>query len=651
MDSLPDYPVDRFSGRGIVIVAGGKYLEPALVMIKMLRRLGCILRIQVWHLGQHEMNAAHRALLQPYDVETRNFEDFVEAEALKPIAANVGLSLFQLKPLALLHSDLQEILLLDSDNCPIRDPSYLFDDSEFQRVGTAFWPDFWKTSAQNPIWKIVENFNPAVKDAGWEQESGQLLLKKSMAWQAINLAVHLNSDFYMKLLNGDKDTFRFSWLAAGTPFIMVPTWPTPVGTLKELHSTEVGFCGHTMLQHDFSGEALFVHHNQLKSGLLREGTNFHFAKSPISGNSPAKAVPVVGLQLPNQTVLSCIDLQGPEDINIDAPTTYIHDSGLAEFESMYFEAKNSIPVGSFVDSRRSKTPSVRGAGHLDSLTSRQQDSDAVRLRRDSNTTCTPVQFELVAPTVLTDRVCEQITACSTDQFDQEAPTPTSDRVCRAKNPEHVIQIFVKSALKSDAHAHAGVGSGVAFELSQDDGATYREVPELRLTRLNSYEFVMDNVPPEHPFILTLDSAGGSSASPYLAGVGGSGSTGNRTLTITPAYSTPTQLYYQSQQDAYEGGAIVVADATYTILTSNTRFSTAYSPAARLFELSAPGTLDSPVRQALRDSCERSCSIRADCQGVFMFEILSDVVCYGLNDTSGGMIQTSITSLNIRKTVA
>jgi hypothetical protein len=125
MKALPDYPADRFAGRGIVVVAGGRYLEPALVMIKMLRQLGCTLRIQVWHLGKHEMTAAHRALLDPHDVETRDFEDFVAPEALIPIAANVGLRLFQLKPLALLHSDLEEILLLDSDNCPIRNPEYV----------------------------------------------------------------------------------------------------------------------------------------------------------------------------------------------------------------------------------------------------------------------------------------------------------------------------------------------------------------------------------------------------------------------------------------------------------------------------------------------------------------------------------------------
>jgi hypothetical protein len=102
---------------------------------------------------------------------------------------------------------------------------------------------------------------------------------------------------------------------------MITSWPTPVGTLKELHSSDTGFCGHTMLQHDFEGKALFVHHNQLKSGLLRQGENFQFAKASIVKGAPVKSVPVIGLRIANRaTVLPCLDLRGPEDPNIDDPT-------------------------------------------------------------------------------------------------------------------------------------------------------------------------------------------------------------------------------------------------------------------------------------------------------------------------------------------
>lgn len=47
------------------------------------------------------------------------------------------------KVAALLHCSFQEVLLLDSDNLPLVDPAYLFDDPLYQQHGNLFWPDFW----------------------------------------------------------------------------------------------------------------------------------------------------------------------------------------------------------------------------------------------------------------------------------------------------------------------------------------------------------------------------------------------------------------------------------------------------------------------------------------------------------------------------
>src|ERR1700736_334833 len=49
--ALPDYP-GGFMGSGIVIPGGGiKYLPCAWVCIHMLRHLGCVAPIELWHLG------------------------------------------------------------------------------------------------------------------------------------------------------------------------------------------------------------------------------------------------------------------------------------------------------------------------------------------------------------------------------------------------------------------------------------------------------------------------------------------------------------------------------------------------------------------------------------------------------------------------
>ena len=69
--AIPDYPVDRYHGRGVVLAGGGERYFPSLyVSIRALRHVGCRLPIQVWYLGRNnEMPADRQALLGPYGVE------------------------------------------------------------------------------------------------------------------------------------------------------------------------------------------------------------------------------------------------------------------------------------------------------------------------------------------------------------------------------------------------------------------------------------------------------------------------------------------------------------------------------------------------------------------------------------------------------
>lgn len=50
---------------------------------------------------------------------------------------------FQIKAAAIINSSFREILYLDSDNAPTRDPSYLFHSKGYTETGAIFWPDFW----------------------------------------------------------------------------------------------------------------------------------------------------------------------------------------------------------------------------------------------------------------------------------------------------------------------------------------------------------------------------------------------------------------------------------------------------------------------------------------------------------------------------
>ena len=61
----PVYPSERFTGRGVVICGGGaKYFPCVYVCVRVLRAVGCVLPIEVWHLGAAEMSPEMRAILE-----------------------------------------------------------------------------------------------------------------------------------------------------------------------------------------------------------------------------------------------------------------------------------------------------------------------------------------------------------------------------------------------------------------------------------------------------------------------------------------------------------------------------------------------------------------------------------------------------------
>ena len=92
----PEYPAERFSGRGIVICAGGaRVFTNAYVLVSILRRtLGSRLPIEVWHFGADEMSSSMAALLTELDVElvdalprfARENADIHDGWQLKPFA-------------------------------------------------------------------------------------------------------------------------------------------------------------------------------------------------------------------------------------------------------------------------------------------------------------------------------------------------------------------------------------------------------------------------------------------------------------------------------------------------------------------------------------------------------------------------------------
>ncbi len=258
-------PTRSFKGRGIVVCGGGyRYFTNAWILIKMLRKLGCNLSVQLWYLGPEELDARLKRILVGLEVEC------VDAGPLGIKGSHRGWSL---KAAAMARSSFEEVLYLDADNCAVQEPSFLFDIPQYKKAGTLFWPDTSVDSESNPLLKAFQL--PFVDEP--KVETGQMLINKNLCWKSLASVEGLNtySDIFYQLTYGGKDLFRFAWRKCGQAYPM-PESPPQMLTVPDARgeATDAALC-----QHDFEGNRLFQHRMLCKWDLLGENpwvTGFFF---------------------------------------------------------------------------------------------------------------------------------------------------------------------------------------------------------------------------------------------------------------------------------------------------------------------------------------------------------------------------------------
>ena len=88
---------------------------------------------------------------------------------------------YAIKVFALVYSNFDEVLALDTDSLPLINPESLFDAPSYKQFGNIFWSDI---NASPPGPEIYEIFNLTVpwhgdgKDTYFAAESGQILLNR-----------------------------------------------------------------------------------------------------------------------------------------------------------------------------------------------------------------------------------------------------------------------------------------------------------------------------------------------------------------------------------------------------------------------------------------------------------------------------------------
>ena len=317
-------PEQQRQDRGIVMSIYPDVLLSVYAILYLLRYTHhCTLPIELWSLPDEFDSAAEhntdsslilfQHILQLPNVTHRTtprLEDTM-AQLTTGIMPNAVSSIagFMIKPYSIFYSHFDQVLWLDSDNVPLRDPRYLFDTVPYQTTGTLFFQDYWQPAQSifllnenSLVWELLGiPFRPTE----FEMESGQLLVDKRRATvqRALAVVLYLAMTFESRwigplaLLWGDKDLFRMGFHMVHQQqnkgnhefhnntqaFSYVVTPPSPLGytvdpanrkTHKKLRAKSNGSstCGVTMLQYDTDGKPLFLHRNSFKLNHKRPDT-------------------------------------------------------------------------------------------------------------------------------------------------------------------------------------------------------------------------------------------------------------------------------------------------------------------------------------------------------------------------------------------
>lgn len=247
--TMPAYPT-TCAGRGIVTACGS--LEclyvGAYVLIRLLRYFGCNLPVEVYKFDW-ERDAVWDDIFNAMPGVTVKYYD-------KVICHNTTKKGWSLKSFAIADSSFREVMFLDSDIAPAKNPEYMFDYEEYKKHGAIFWADTHRThrkmrprgnnTTDNAFWQLVDS--EEIDEP--EFESGQIVINKEQCWEELQLTCHYNqhADWYYKFFLGDKETFHLAWRRLGTPFAF----------LTDVYAIKVPG-GKFFYQHDQFGDLLFQH--------------------------------------------------------------------------------------------------------------------------------------------------------------------------------------------------------------------------------------------------------------------------------------------------------------------------------------------------------------------------------------------------------
>lgn len=313
---LPKFvPAKGAKPRGIVTVGGAGYFPPLMVSLRLLRRTGTTLPVEVFMPANEYEAELCEKFMPALNAVCRTFPT-------PSRSSDITISHYQFKSFAILLSSFKEVLWLDADNFPIHDVAPLFTSDPFTKTGMVTWPDLWQTSI-SPAYYLISSRDPVSIVQRASTESGQLLVSKQKHWRTLLLSAYYNyygpSHYYSLLCQGgagcgDKETFLPAAEALGLPFYDVKTRTVGVGHKKG----ELGVKMYTfgLIQHD-AAEDYEISKKLAKSS----GTPLEMlpTSNDTTPNSPyGKVRPMfLHMSVPKWDAFHVFDHVGPYDLTRD----------------------------------------------------------------------------------------------------------------------------------------------------------------------------------------------------------------------------------------------------------------------------------------------------------------------------------------------
>ncbi|ETP04396.1 hypothetical protein F441_18812 [Phytophthora nicotianae CJ01A1] len=243
--------------RAVLLCMHDNVLALGVSLIRELRCLGNKELIQVYHCGPEELSYDAIELL--FSIDNRlEIVDVCSDLASRQVISDKMADKFRnwwIKPLAVYHTDVRHVMLMDVDDIVIKNPAILRDLEEYHKTGTTFFYDrvhshcnefvngddegskylpklfsnfsydrFNVTGGENPSVHVLESFAYTGKTCH-EMDSSLVLVDKERAGQTVMdvmLWFITEERFRFRYSFGDKETFWLSFEMAHVPYSFSP---------------------------------------------------------------------------------------------------------------------------------------------------------------------------------------------------------------------------------------------------------------------------------------------------------------------------------------------------------------------------------------------------------------------------------------------